>query len=160
MNMFEIFKTGALAMVNETMAYSEIHQKFGLSADDWKLVTQKELWTVEERQRVRSILQECVQISLTVAGLPGQNLPAQYVAAVIAHIVSPSNLLVASTRAPEAFDAVNAAGLQGEHQVKPVPVEMMQALVMAYAGGAASEPIGMAVEPVVEQAAKKAASND
>lgn len=152
MNMFNVYRTGALALVTETMAYTAIHRQYGLSQADWELVTQKEPWNVEQRQKARSIIAECVMISLTISGLPAQQLPAQYVAAVIAHIVAPSNMLVASTRAPEAFDAQAASGMQQEHEVKPVPVEQMQALVMAYAGGAADEPLGMAVPKETQDA--------
>lgn len=140
MNMFNVFRQGALALVTPTMAYTGVHRENGLSSEDWKLVTQPEPWNVQQRQRARSIIAECVMISLTIAGLPAQSLPAQYVAAVIAHIVSPANMLVASTRAPEAFDAVAASGMVQAQEIKPVSVEQMQALVMAYAGGASGEP--------------------
>ncbi|WP_299747820.1 hypothetical protein [uncultured Tateyamaria sp.] len=140
MNTFDAFRIGAMALVTETMAYTDTHRKYGLSAEDWKLITQLEPWNVQQRQRARSILAECVQISLTIAGLPAQSLPAQYVAAMIAHLVSPSNLLVASTRAPEAFDAMAASGMVQSQEIKPVSIEQMQALVIAYAGGINGQP--------------------
>lgn len=150
MNMFAVFRTGACALVTSTMAYTGIHRQYGLSQPDWDLVTQAEPWNVEQRAKAKAIIAECVMISLTIAGLPAQQLPAQYVAAVIAHIVSPANMLVASTRAPEAFDAMAASGMQGDHEIKPVPIEQMQSLVMAYAGGAAGEPLGHALPKETE----------
>lgn len=144
MNHFQIFRQGALSLVTETMAYTKIHRQYGLSQDDWELLTQPEPWNVQQRQRARSIIAEAVTISLTIAGLPAQALPAQYVAAVIATVVRPANMLVASTRAPEAFDAMNASGIMSSTEVQPVTVEQMQSLVMAYAGGAGvNEPNGM-----------------
>jgi len=140
MNMFNAFRQGAMCLVTETMAYTAIHREYGLSKEDWTMLTQKEPWNVKQRQRAKSIIAECVTISLTIAGLPAQALPAQYVAAVIAHTVSPANMLVASTRAPEAFDAMAASGIMQEQEIKQVSKEQMQALVMAYAGGVADEP--------------------
>ena len=140
MNTFDAFRVGAMALVTETMAYTSVHREYGLSAEDWKLVTQKELWNTSESRRVGSILSNCVMISLAVAGLPAQPLPAQYVAAMIAHVVHPSNLLVAAFNAPEAFDAMSASGLVQAQEIKPVSKEQMQALVIAYAGGINGQP--------------------
>ncbi len=147
MNHFEVFRNGALCLASKTMEYSETHRKYGLSKDDWELLTQKEPWNTSQRARVRSMIAEAVTISLTIAGLPAQTLPAQYVAAVIATVVQPANLLVASTRAPEAFDAMDASGMMSKSEVRSVTIEQMQSLVMAYAGGAGiSEPNGMSTK--------------
>lgn len=139
-NVFQAFRRGALALATETMAYTETHQRYGLSQDDWALLTQKEPWNVDQRRRVRSLISECVTISLTVAGLPAQSLPAQYVAAVIATIVSPANLIVAAHAAPESYDATGAANVEQTFQVTPVRSEQMLSLIMLYAGGFGSEP--------------------
>jgi hypothetical protein len=141
MNMFELFKVGAMALATPTMEYAAVHRDHGLSAADWDIVTSKEPWTPTQRRQARSIIAECVQISLTIAGLPAQSLPAQYVAAVITAIVAPVNLLVAASSAPESFDALGAANVETEFQVHPVKREQMQSLVLLYAGGFRSEPM-------------------
>lgn len=132
MNHFDIFKIGAKGLVIPTMEYSSVHQMHGLSQEDWDLLTQAEPWTITHRQKARSLIAECVNISLTIAGLPAQPLPAQYVAAVISYVVSPANRLVAAMRAPETFDGVAASGLLGGQEVEPVTSEQMVSLVIAY----------------------------
>lgn len=135
MNHFDIFRIGAKGLVIPTMDYSSVHQMHGLSQEDWDLLTQKEPWTITHRQKARSLIAECVNISLTIAGLPAQPLPAQYVAAVISCVVAPANRLVAAMRAPETFDGVAASGLLGGQEVQPVTTEQMVSLVMAYSSG-------------------------
>lgn len=140
MNMFDCFRRGAMGLATQAMQYSSVHAQYGLSQDDWELLTSPVPWNVEERRRVRSVLAEAVQISLTIAGLPAQSLPAQYVAAVISIVVAPTNRLVAATRAPESFDAMGAANVEQPFKVTPVSIEQMQSLVMLYSGGWSSEP--------------------
>lgn len=132
MNHFDIFKIGAKGLVNPAMDYCAIHQTHGLSQEDWELLTQSEPWSITHRQKARSLIAECVNISLTMAGLPAQPLPAQYVAAVIAYVVAPANRLVAAMRAPETFDGVAASGLLGAQEVTPCSTEQMVSLVIAY----------------------------
>ena len=84
---------------------------------------------------MKSVLSEAVNITMTLAGLPAEPLPGQYVAAVIATLVAPCNRLVAAQRAPETYDAVSASGLVESAEVLPMPPTQMVALVMAYSSG-------------------------
>jgi hypothetical protein len=159
MQIFQLFRQGAAHLVTATMAYTEVHQLHGLSAEDWDLVTKKEPWNIEERKRVKSVIAECVTISLTIAGLPAMALPGQYVAAVIACIVSPANLLVAAVRAPDAFDGVKASGIEGDFKIEPMPAEQMISLVTAYASAEFREPIGLSIpRSISDEAVKEAAA--
>lgn len=150
-NVFMAFKRAAMSLAKEQMAYTEIHRSYGIAQAEWEMLTQKEPWTVEQRIGVRSIVSEVVQISLTIAGLPATALPAQYVAAVIATVVAPANRIVCATRAPEAFDAVAASGLTQEFEVKPVKIETMISLVIAYSDDWKSEPLGQQLPKSVKQ---------
>jgi hypothetical protein len=160
MNMFSIFRQGAAHLVTETMAYTDVHQMHGLSAEDWSLVTQSEPWNIEDRKRVKSVIAECVTISLTIAGLPAMALPGQYVAAVIACIVAPANILVAATRAPDAFDGVAASGLQGDFKIEKMTAEQMISLCLAYASAEFREPVGLMIPKNVSDVAVKDAATE
>lgn len=144
MNVFDAFRRAGTLMADDTRSYMALHREYGLSKEDWDLVTQSEPWNTEQRMRVRSVLAECCQISLTIAGLPANSLPAQFVAAMIAAIVSPCNLLVAATRAPESFDAVASANTQKVFELTPVLREQMISLCMLYIGDWRSEPMATA----------------
>lgn len=141
-NMFDIFRSGALTIATEMNEYTGAYEQYGLSRSEWQTLTKREVWTRQEAKSVRSLIAELIQISLTISGLPAQQLPGQYVAAVIATAVAPVNWLAAAARAPQCFDAVNASGLSEEHEVREMPMEQMQSLVIAYGGHATLEPIG------------------
>lgn len=132
MDVMRMMLTGANALASLGVEHSSKHVAVGFSKAEWDLLTQADLWTPSDRRKVRSILAEAVNASLTIAGLPAVPLPAQYVAAVIATIVAVPNRLSAAMRAPEAYDAVAASGLVGPVEVEPVRIETMMALVMGY----------------------------
>lgn len=77
---------------------------------------------------------------MTIAGMPPIPLPGQYVAAVIAEVVSPQNRMIACTKAPETFDASDASGLLGTSEVTDMSTQQMMALVLAYSGSYLPEP--------------------
>lgn len=89
---------------------------------------------------MRAVLANCLEVSMTIAGMPAIPLPGHYTAALIATVVSPSNQLIACCKAPDTFDAVAASGLQETVVVKPMKLEQLMSLVMAYAGGIGAEP--------------------
>lgn len=124
MKLFELFENGAKTLAKP---YGETHASVGITAADWKVLTQTKPWNAEQRSRVRSTLSECINASLTLAGLPGDQLPGQFVAALIAHVVSPANMIVAAYRAPDTYDAVKASGLQGSVVVVPMSHQMYSA---------------------------------
>lgn len=154
MSVHRAFRIGAeaLAAANE---YQELHRSYGLLQADWDLLTQERHWLPEEARRIRSILANVVEVSMTIAGMPAVPLPGQYVAAVIAIVVAPANRLVAATRVPDTFDAVAASGLMQAFEVRPMRPEQMMALVMAYSGGFGDEPMPRLGDEVVEHMKKE-----
>ena len=149
MDHLRMFDLGALALGSLGKEHTARHAAVGFSAEEWELLTTEELWSSDQRRRVRSILAECVNATLSIAGLPPTPLPAQYVAAVICAVVSPCNRLVAAMRAPETYDAVAASGLSGPVEIEPSRQETMVSLVMAYTEARPAEP---PVVPVVAEA--------
>jgi hypothetical protein len=137
MKMFHIFKTAVVTLAQE---YGEQHAGYGISPQDWTLLTQKELWNSDQRSQVRGILSEITNVACTIGGIPAIPLPGQFVAALIAHVVSPANYFVASTRAPDTYDALLASGLQGKVNIQPMTQQQMLSLVLAYSGGFMDEP--------------------
>lgn len=133
------FRRGAEALAYGD-CYSELHRSYGLNEADWQLLTREEHWTPDEARQIRSILASVVEVSLTIAGMPPVPLPGQFVAAVIAVVVSPANRFVACARVPDTFDAVVASGLHQDFEVRPMRVEQMLSLVVAYSGGLGGEP--------------------
>lgn len=69
----------------------------GFSDEDYVTLTGNAPWIGAERVRVRGMLHALCHESAAVIGLPPIELPAEYVAAVFAVYVSPSNLMVACT---------------------------------------------------------------
>ena len=120
--------------------YSTLHKAHGIDQHHWEVLTQEEYWTADEARAVRSILANVVEVALTIAGMPSTPLPGQYVAATIAIIVHPTNYMLAAMKAPDTFDAFDAAGLVENTEIKPMSKEQMMALVIAYAGDYPDEP--------------------
>ena len=132
MNHYQAFKQGAFYMASRT---PEQMQEMGMNLHEYQILTSPDPWLPAEVQLMRGVLAHAINVSLTFANLPARALPAQYVAAVIATIVSPVNYLTAATIAPETFDALGAANAEENFVVRPVRYEQMISLVMMYAGG-------------------------
>jgi len=140
-NLFDAFRIGARQLAGPTRDYANLHAEHGLTKPEWDLLVQNDPWNVEQRRQAKSTLSECLQISLTLAGLPAMALPGQYVAACIVEIVSPVNRLVAAAKAPEAYDAVMASGLETEEsEIRPISPEQMISMVIAFSGFADAQP--------------------
>lgn len=139
-DLYKAFRYGAEALAVNNMMYAQIHHAHGISQADWDLLTKKEHWTSDEARSVNSILSAVMDVSLTIANLPAQSLPGQYVAAVIACLVSPANRLVASYKTPDSYDGIAATGISEPFEVREMKREQMVALVMAYSGGFGGEP--------------------
>ena len=77
---------------------------------------------------------------MTIAGMPAIPMPGQYAAALIAEVVAPCNRFLACTKAPDTFDAVDASGILGTHEIKPMSTQQLMALTLAYSGGLQNEP--------------------
>lgn len=151
MQLHQSFKLGAKKLAIAERAYSEIHKAHGIEESHWLVLTQKEPWTPDQMRAIRSILANVVEVSMTIAGIPAIPLPGQYVAAVIAEIVHPSNWMVAATKAPETFDASDASGLMGTSEVKEMSTQQMMALTLAYGGGYYDEPAQHRLPSEVEE---------
>lgn len=135
MDVMRMMCIGAMEIAAYGKEHTPAHAAVGFSAEEWDLLTTPTPWTPEQRRQVRSVLAEAVSVTLTLAGLPSEPLPGQYVAAVIAQLVAPANRLVAAYRAPECFDAISASGLIAATEVRPMGPEQMVSLVVAYSSG-------------------------
>jgi hypothetical protein len=154
MNLHDAFMIGALQLAKDQKAYSDLHKSHGIEETHWNLITQKEYWTPDQQRAVRSILANVLEISMTIAGMPPVPLPGQYVAAVIATVVSPCNRMVAAMKAPDSFDAFDASGLiGGEHKDEPDKMKFQQliSLVIAYSAGYRGEPMSQRMEPKIAE---------
>ena len=137
MNQLKAFALGARHLAR---AYTKDRASYGIREEDWDLITRDEFWSPDERRRVRSVLTELVQISLTVSGLPATRLPGQFAAALIVEVVHPSNVIVACHCAPDSYDAVNASGLSQEVEITAMQPEQILSLAMAFLAGQYDEP--------------------
>jgi len=155
MDIHSAFRRGAEELVRDSFAYGEIHRAHGIMQTDWDLLTQNEHWTVEQTRRVRGVLAACIEVCMTIAGMPAVPLPGQYAAAVIAIVVAPANRMLACMRVPETFDAVAASGLQGTFEIRPMRPEQIMSLVMAYSGGIGAEPPMQRLPKAVVEVMKK-----
>ena len=143
MNLHDAFMYGALQLAHDQKKYCDLHKSHGIEETHWNLITQEEYWTPDQQRAVRSILANVLEISMTIAGMPPVPLPGQYVAAVIATVVSPCNRMVACMKAPDTFDAFDASGLLGgEKKDEPDKMKFQQliSLVIAYSAGYRGEP--------------------
>lgn len=154
MDLLNAFKIGAQRIAKDQKRYADLHKSHGIEESHWNLITSREYWTPDESRAVRSILANVVEVSMTIAGLPAIQLPGQYVAAVIAEVVSPCNWAVAALKAPDTFDAFDASGLAGPTEQKPMEWPQMFSLVLAYGGAYGSEPVERIPAEVVEQVSK------
>ena len=85
---------GAMRIVARS-DYVQLLQIMGISEDDMKLVSGKVVWTQHERPRVRQVLDQLACGVLDVVGVERFEMPAEYLAAVIAVFVDPTNTMVA-----------------------------------------------------------------
>jgi hypothetical protein len=150
----ELFQAGARVLTSKGRAHQAHFTEYGISQDDWDLLTSDTLWSSPEARRIPSILQACINAALTIANIPSQPLPGQYVAALICDVVAPPNRIVAASMAPDTFDAVSAAGVDQPVKIEPMRPEQMLGLVVAYSGSDAWHKVN--VDPVlVDEPEKK-----
>lgn len=155
MNVHEAFKVGARIIAQDNRKYSDLHKGHGIEEAHWQLVTQEEYWSADQARQIRSILANVLEVSMTIAGMPPVPLPGQYVAAMIAEIVSPCNRMMACVKAPDTFDADAASGLQGTHEIKEMGFQQLMSLTLAYSGGYPGEPAEHKLGDQVKDAMKK-----
>jgi hypothetical protein len=160
MDLHLAFKIAARRISQQDREYTELHKAHGIEETHWNLLTQAEYWTPDQARAIRSILANVVEVSMTIAGMPAIPLPGQYVAALICEVVSPCNWMLASIKAPDTFDALDATGIMKDHEVRPMATEQMMALVMAYGGGYTQEPASLKVPAELVQTVEKANESD
>ena len=141
MDIHKAFKQGAQKLAANQCRYTTLHKSHGIEEHHWNLITSDEYWSTDEARQIRSIIASVAEVSMTIAGMPAIPLPGHYVAALIAEVVSPVNRMLACTKAPDTFSAVDASGLIGTSEVKPMSVQQLMALVLAYSGDYQREPI-------------------
>lgn len=150
MDLHSAFKYGARQLAKNNRQYGELHKGHGIEQHHWELLTQDEYWTQDQARQIRAILANAIEVSMTIAGMPAIPLPGQYVAAFIVEVVAPCNRYLAAIKAPDTFDAVDASGILGTHEVKTMPREQIMALVLAYSGGYDGQPSEYTVPKLVE----------
>ena len=159
MDLHAAFKIGARRIAKDEKRYTELHKAHGIEQAHWELLIQREYWTPDQSRAVRSVLANVIEVSMTIAGMPAVPLPGQYVAALIAEVVAPCNYMIACVKAPDTFDATDASGLLGEHEIKTMPYQQLMALTLAYAGGYGDEPDNERLPKEVVEKVKEANQN-
>ena len=107
----------------------------GISSDLIRVLRKNTLWNADDRMRAEGALSELLNVCNHRAGLPQIELPAEFIACMIARIVSPVNRVVAAQKAPRGYKGILATGLHSEPLIEDVEPETMIALVIAFSGG-------------------------
>ena len=135
MDIHNAFRQGAQILAAHEGEYTTLHKGHGINEADWDLLTQKEYWSPDQAMQIRMILASVLEVSMTIAGIPAIPMPGQYAAALIAEVVNPCNRFLACTKCPDTFDAVDASGILGTHEIKPMSTQQLMALTLAYSCG-------------------------
>lgn len=141
MDIHSAFRQGARQLARDNARYTTLHKAHGIDESEWILLTQPEYWTPDQARQMRTVIAAVLEVSMTIAGMPAIPLPGQYAAALIAEVVAPVNRFLACMYTPDTFNAVDASGLMGTHEVKPMSREQLMALTLAYSGGYGEEPV-------------------
>ena len=140
MDVHKAFRYGAEKLAAANCEYTDLHKGHGIDEEHWKLLTQDEYWTPDQARRMRSIIASALEVSMTIAGMPAIPLPGQYVAALIAIVVSPCNHMIACMKAPDTFDAHAASGILEPFEIKEMQWQQLMSLVILYGSGFPGEP--------------------
>ena len=156
LDIHKAFQHGAQILAKDNCKYTTLHKGHGIDPHHWELLTQKEYWSPDQVRQIRSILAQALEVSMTIAGMPAIPLPGQYLAALIAEVVSPCNRLVACMKAPDTFDAEAASGILMTHEVKDMPYQQLMALTLLYSSGFPEEPAPHKLPRQVKRTMKEA----
>ena len=85
---------GAMRLVTEA-SYGSLFQSLGVTREDYGLVTGPAPWTGVDRQRVRQTIDAFSAGVMDLVGVARFEMPAEYLAAVVATFVHPVNIMVA-----------------------------------------------------------------
>lgn len=83
----------AVVLLNSGM--DELLKSLGCTEADYKLIVGKRPWVGADRLRVIRVLEGLIHGMVDIMGLPKFQLPAEYIAAVVAIFVSPVNYFAA-----------------------------------------------------------------
>lgn len=125
----QLFTLGANLLATMPIQFGSEQQAAGFTKDEWDLLTQKKCWNNEEVQKLPTLINSLVSITLRIGGLPSTPLPGAYVAASICSIIAPCNRFLAASAAPESYDAMSASGIQTTSEIITTSREQMYALV-------------------------------
>lgn len=85
---------GALRLLRKAQ-FEELYGEMGVSEEDFALATGEAIWMARDRGRVRRVLEAVSAGVMDAVGVVRFALPAEYVAAVIVHVVHPCNMMLA-----------------------------------------------------------------
>ena len=85
---------GAMVLVSQA-SYGSLFQSLGVTEEDYKLTTGSAPWTGMDRQRVRQTIDAFAAGIMDLVGVARFEMPAEYMAAVVATFVHPTNAMVA-----------------------------------------------------------------
>ena len=156
MDIHKAFQHGAQILAKDNCKYTSLHKGHGIDQAHWDVLTQEEYWSPQQMRSIRSILANVLEVAMTISGMPAIPLPGQYVAALIAEVVSPCNRMVAAMKAPDTFDAEAASGIMGAYEVKDMSQQQLISLVMIYSAGFPAEPQNQRIPEEVKTAMKEA----
>ena len=134
---------GAMSLLAKGAVVADL-ETMGITSDDWTLATGNRPWIGQDRTRVKRILEVLTFGTIDVIGLPRFEVSAEYLAAVLAMFVHPTNILPACRWMEGIGSAENdmlAAGHSSDppHGVETVHARQLFALVLALWEDSASE---------------------
>lgn len=102
-----------------------------LSEKDFEFLTISKPWVAVERSRARMVVESCVYGTLDYLGMPRFGVPAEFIAASIAHYVHPVNMMFACS----AFDGAEWSENVINGIERPVRAQEIFAMVLRIHGG-------------------------
>ena len=116
---------GAMRLVAETDYASLVHA-WGITEEDYKAITGPVLWLPERRERLRAVMHQFASGVMDLCGVQRFEMPAEFMAAVIAVFVHPTNTLPACV----IFDRPRSAyDIRGENMNEAVSPSLLFSLV-------------------------------
>ena len=146
---FEIAR-GALHLLGE-MSFTEIWKTQGITQEEYDVCRGAAPWLAEQRQSMRRVLDAFAVGTMDLTGTPRFELPAEYLAAVVATYVHPNNMMAACRVFETTRSAQELAGATVDAGM--VDPAQLFALVCAIHDSEACEAIRHSFEKKAAQAA-------
>lgn len=93
---FQLFKAASAMYAAYSKQWGDVHMNAGFNKEKWNTLVQERLWEPEEARIAADQLDLLTSAALNKAGLGAIQLPAEYVAFLIAHFVDGRNWASAS----------------------------------------------------------------